>query len=85
MDSHKRSVAKALSWRLIAMLITAGVGYAWTGDKVFALGMGLADSVVKIFVYYLHERAWIRMPESSTSALVTGSQPSIDRDPAPAH
>lgn len=60
MESRRRSIAKALSWRVLAVMITAFVAYVFTDDPVFAIQIGLADSVIKLLVYYLHERAWIR-------------------------
>ena len=60
MESRRRSIAKALSWRFLAMLITASVAYLFTNEASFAITIGIADSVIKILVYYLHERAWIR-------------------------
>lgn len=60
MESRRRSIAKALSWRFLAMLITAFVAYLFTAEVAFAITIGVADSVIKILVYYLHERAWIR-------------------------
>lgn len=62
MESKRRSLAKALSWRACALVITAAVGYVLSGGSVeFALTLGVADSVIKILAYYLHERAWINV------------------------
>lgn len=58
-ETRRRSLAKALSWRLIAWCITAAVAYLFTGKAVFALSIGFADSLLKIFAYYLHERTWM--------------------------
>lgn len=52
------SLMKSLSWRLIALSITFTVGFIATGSLAFAAGIGLADSAIKIIIYYLHERAW---------------------------
>ncbi|MEM6993866.1 MAG: DUF2061 domain-containing protein [Myxococcota bacterium] len=60
MESRRRSIAKALSWRVLAVMITAFVAYLFTDDGAFAVKIGVADSVIKLLVYYLHERAWIR-------------------------
>lgn len=61
MESHKRSIAKALSWRIIAVIITALTAYFFTRDTTIALGIGLADSAIKLFTYYGHERVWNRL------------------------
>ena len=60
MESRRRSIAKALSWRALAVMITAFVAYLFTDNAAFAMKIGVADSVVKLLVYYLHERAWVR-------------------------
>ncbi len=58
MDSHKRSIVKAMTWRLLAALITTLVVYFFTEEAALSLGIGLADSLIKIFTYYGHERFW---------------------------
>lgn len=59
MESRRRSLVKALSWRFIALTITTGLGYVFSdGDAAFAAKIGLADSFLKIFAYYAHERGW---------------------------
>ena len=62
MDSHKRSIVKALMWRIIAATITALTVYLFTGEGNLSIGIGIADSAIKIFVYYAHERLWIKIP-----------------------
>jgi uncharacterized membrane protein len=61
MDTHRRSLLKALSWRITAWAITTLVAWALTGEARFALALGLADSTVKILAYYSHERLWNRV------------------------
>lgn len=59
METRRRSLAKALSWRFLALLITTCLGYLFSRSVSFALWLGLADSAIKIVVYYAHERAWL--------------------------
>lgn len=61
METTRRSVAKALSWRFVATLITTTLVYAITGKGEFAAGIGLADTSIKLFVYFGHERLWNRI------------------------
>lgn len=68
MDSRRRSLAKAISWRVIAACITGLVGYFMTDSATFGLTLGIADSAAKIFVYYVHERAWNRLRPSPQGA-----------------
>lgn len=59
---EKRNMAKdwykALSWRLIAMSITAIIALLVTGSYELAAGIAVADSIVKILAYVYHERLW---------------------------
>ena len=60
-DSHYRSLAKALSWRVVATIITMVVTLVVTGEMEFALKIGLADTLIKFFTFYGHERIWNRL------------------------
>jgi len=61
MDAHHRSIAKAISYRIIAVLITTIVAWCVTTELRFAAAIGLTDGILKFGVYYLHERAWNRV------------------------
>jgi len=61
METKKRSIAKALSWRLIAMAITAALVLILTGEWGFAATIGLVDTSLKFFLYFSHERFWNRI------------------------
>lgn len=61
MDTHRRSILKTISWRVVATLVTGVVAYLVTGRLDFAVTVGLGDSSVKIFTYYLHERMWTKI------------------------
>ena len=57
-DSHYRSLIKAVSYRVLGSLSTALIVYVMTGDWKRSAGAGVIDSVVKIGLYYFHERMW---------------------------
>ena len=61
METKKRSIAKTISWRIVATIITGVVTYLLTGRLDFAVTVGLADTGVKFFTYYTHERMWTRI------------------------
>ena len=67
MESRKRSILKALSWRLAAFFITAGVVLLITGHLELAAGVGLADTLIKVGAFYGHERLWNRIEFGRTS------------------
>ncbi len=54
----KRHLAKALTWRLIASLTTFIIGWIVTGDMHFGAAIGGFDVIIKIVLYYFHERMW---------------------------
>ncbi len=58
MDTHKRTIIKTITWRIIATLTTVIVIYLWTGDLSVALGSGLVANAFKTIFYYIHERMW---------------------------
>jgi len=68
METTRRSIAKALSWRLIATLITSGIVFLLTGQGEFAATIGLADTLIKFFVYFGHERLWNRITYGRTAS-----------------
>jgi len=61
MDSRLRSFAKAVCWRTGSLFITSGVAWAVTHEWRFAATIGLLDLVIKLGLFYLHERAWERV------------------------
>ena len=67
-ESHGRTIMKALSWRLIATLITFAIAWIVTGHLKFAAEIGLADTIIKLGTYYLHERSWMRVKFGTVKA-----------------
>jgi uncharacterized membrane protein len=61
LETPKRSIAKTVSWRAVATIITGSVTWFLTGRLDFAVTIGLADTLVKFFTYYAHERMWSRI------------------------
>ena len=57
-ETRRRSLAKAVSWRIVAAIITTLVVLAMTGRMEFAAKVGLIDTLIKLGVYFVHERAW---------------------------
>ena len=56
----RRHIAKAFTWRIIASITTFIIGWAVTGDMNFGMAIGATDVVIKIALYYFHERFWYR-------------------------
>ncbi|MGB0910758.1 MAG: DUF2061 domain-containing protein [Nitrospirales bacterium] len=73
METHLRSVVKGMSWRVIATLVTTIVVWLISGEAAMALFAGASDSLVKIGLYWAHERGWQhidwgRMPPPPTAS-----------------
>ena len=61
-ESRKRSLAKGVTWRVVATSTTVTIAYMITGEVDAALQIGFIEVFAKIAIYYLHERAWARVP-----------------------
>lgn len=61
-ETQARSITKALSYRIFGSLATALIAYVFTHKTGTSLAIGLSDVVVKVVVYYVHERAWSHIP-----------------------
>ena len=61
MEQHKRSIAKSITWRIIAVLVTMIAIYLYNRDIKESLVVSLSANAVKMVLYYLHERFWNRI------------------------
>lgn len=61
MESHYRSIVKAITWRAGGTVVTFAVAWIITGNISLSAGIGILDTVIKIVAYYVHERLWIRV------------------------
>jgi uncharacterized membrane protein len=66
-DSHFRSAAKALSWRMIGTLDTLILSFIVTGNFKIAGTIASTEMLTKMFLYYLHERAWSQVGKVPTA------------------
>jgi uncharacterized membrane protein len=51
-ETHKRTVARAVVWRIIATLVTA-IWAGWSG--------AIMANIVLTVLHYVHERAWLKL------------------------
>ena len=57
-ESHYRSIVKAVSYRILGSATTALIFFILTGRVSLSLEAGALDMVLKIGVYFVHERLW---------------------------
>ena len=60
-ETRKRSLLKAITWRFIAAIITTAVVFLFTKHAALSISIGTLDTVIKLFSYYLHERIWAKI------------------------
>ena len=57
-ETNKRSVVKGITWRLIATTTTMVIVYIFFGRLDLAIAAGLLESILKVGLYWWHERVW---------------------------
>jgi len=62
METNARSIAKAISYRLLGSISTALIVFVFSGNAKISVGIGALDVVTKLALYYLHERVWNHVP-----------------------
>lgn len=60
--TQARSFVKALSYRVWGTLTSFVVVYAITGNGTLSALISLWETVLKVVVYYWHERVWNKIP-----------------------
>jgi len=58
---HRRSLAKAVTWRGTASIDTFLLGWLITGQAAWAGTIASIEILTKIVIYYVHERIWERV------------------------
>jgi len=64
-DRPIKSIVKTITWRIIASATTFALAMVFFGSDPNAAqkatGVALAESVIKMFLYFFHERAWAQL------------------------
>jgi uncharacterized membrane protein len=58
---YKRSGLKAVTWRVLATLTTMSIVYVYTGEIDLMVGVGILYVLLKMVLYFVHERIWINV------------------------
>jgi adenylylsulfate kinase len=58
METRARSIAKAVSYRILGSATTGLIVFVLTGKGALSVGASFLDVVLKIAAYFLHERIW---------------------------
>jgi len=60
MVTKTRHLAKAITWRIIASIVTAIIAYAFGLPPKAVGAVFVADLIIKFVLYYIHERVWYK-------------------------
>ncbi len=71
-ETHARSLAKALTYRAVGSLATGLIAWWFSGSLRVGAAVGVADTVIKLALYYVHERLWHLVPWGRRPEIVEG-------------
>lgn len=57
-ETNTRSITKGITWRVLATTTTVVIVYVFFGRLDLAIAAGLLESILKIALYWGHERVW---------------------------
>ena len=60
-ETNKRSIVKGISWRVVATTTTILIVYFFFDRLDLAIMAGMIETVLKVGLYWLHERAWFKV------------------------
>lgn len=61
METRSRTLAKAIIWQFLGLLVMGAVGWALTGSVAVGGGIAVINSLVGFVTYILYERFWARI------------------------
>lgn len=60
-ETHKRTMARMISYRITAWLFTIFWTYLYTGDLAHSTGFATLLHILLSVDYYIHERVWLKI------------------------
>jgi uncharacterized membrane protein len=79
--SGRRSLAKALTYRVVVMTADFVAILLFTRQMKIALGFMVVSNIYAAVLYFLHERLWARIPWGLTARVPAPAHPRAGRDP----
>ncbi len=61
METHWRSIVKAVVWRILGVIILGGLSWAFTKSWEDTSVITISFNSIRLVLYYFHERAWDRV------------------------
>lgn len=60
-ETNIRSIVKGITWRFVATTTTMIIVYVFFGRLDLAIATGVIESILKIGLFWLHEKAWFKV------------------------
>ncbi len=60
-ETNIRSIVKGITWRIVATSTTITIVYIFFGRLDLAIATGLIETILKIALYWGHERVWFKI------------------------
>ena len=60
-EHRTRSILKAVTYRLISILLDSTIAYAITKSTEQTIALVIISNAISIIIYFIHERAWNRV------------------------
>ncbi|PCH83004.1 MAG: adenylyl-sulfate kinase [Piscirickettsiaceae bacterium] len=60
-ETNKRTLVKGVTWRVVATTTTMVIVYLFFGRLDLAIATGMIESVLKIGLFWVHEKAWFKV------------------------
>ena len=81
MDTTKRSLAKSIVWRIIAIVVLGSISYLVTGDWKQVTIITVLFNCLQVILYYAHERIWSRISWGKIKHPLEGLK--LNKNPTP--
>lgn len=65
-ETHKRSMARSILWRVMGIFVLALVTFAFTRNWIQTTAITFIHHGMFLIIYYLHERLWQRIGDRVT-------------------
>jgi len=60
-ETKTRTIVKTISWRFWATATTTALVFLFIGKPEVALSIGAIEVILKLMIYFFHERAWAKI------------------------
>ncbi len=60
-ETKTRTILKTVTWRVLATCTTMLLVYLFTKRLTLSLGIGAVEVTIKMLIYFLHERLWLKI------------------------